>query len=72
MKKAPGEIISLHMCTKNFDHMMNGSWDMVRDGRKDRQRDGQKKWHIKMDAPPEKFKQQSENVPSSFFKILDI
>ena len=25
-----------------------------------------------MDAPPEKFKQQSENVPSSFFKILDI
>ena len=22
MKKAPGDIIILHMCTKNYDHMM--------------------------------------------------
>ena len=35
-KKKPGDIIILHMFTKNFgtknfDHMMYGSWDMVRD-----------------------------------------
>ena len=30
----PG-IIILHMCTKNYDHMMYGSWDMVRDGHTD-------------------------------------
>ena len=27
----PGDIIILHMCTKNYDQMMYGSWDMVRD-----------------------------------------
>ena len=27
-KKKPGDIIILHMCTKNYDHMMYGSWDM--------------------------------------------
>ena len=32
MKKIPGDIIILHMCTKNYDHLMYGSWDMVRDG----------------------------------------
>ena len=31
MKKTPGDIIILHMCTKNYDYMMYGSWDMVRD-----------------------------------------
>ena len=30
-KKTPGDIIILHMCTKNYDQMMYGSWDMVRD-----------------------------------------
>ena len=25
MKKVPGDIIILHMCTKNFDQMMYGS-----------------------------------------------
>ena len=35
MKKMPGDIIILHMCTKNYDHMMYGSWDMVRDGWKE-------------------------------------
>ena len=43
----PGDIIILHMCTKNYDQMMYGSWDMdaiVRDGqmdwRTDRRTDG--------------------------------
>ena len=31
MKKTPGFIITLHMCTKNYDQMMHCSWDMVRD-----------------------------------------
>ena len=30
-KKTPGDIIILHMCTKNYDQMMYGSWDMVCD-----------------------------------------
>ena len=37
MKKAPGHIIILHMCTKNYGQMMYFSWDMMRD----RQTDGQ-------------------------------
>ena len=28
MKKAPGDVIILHMCTKNHDHMMYASWDV--------------------------------------------
>ena len=28
-KKMPGDIVTLHMCTINDDHMMYGSWDMV-------------------------------------------
>ena len=47
-KKNPGDIIILHMCTKNDDQMMYGSWDMVHDGRTD----GRKKWHIQVGAPP--------------------
>ena len=27
-KKKPGDIILLHMCTINEDHMMHGSWDI--------------------------------------------
>ena len=30
-KKRPGDIIILHMCTKNYDQMMYSSWDMVCD-----------------------------------------
>ena len=29
IKKTPGDIIILHMCTKNSDQMKCGSWDMV-------------------------------------------
>ena len=32
LKKGPGDIIILHMCTINDNHMMYGSWDMERDG----------------------------------------
>ena len=32
MKKTSGDIIILHNCTKNHDHMLYCSWDMVRDG----------------------------------------
>ena len=30
LKKAPGDIIILHMCTKNHDHMLSCSLDMAR------------------------------------------
>ena len=40
MKKTPGDIIILHMCTKNYDQMMHGSCDMVRKGRTNRRTDG--------------------------------
>ena len=30
-KKIPGDIIILHKCTKNNDHMLYCSWDMVQD-----------------------------------------
>ena len=39
-KKNPGDIIILHMCTKNYDQMKYGSWDMVRDGQMGRWTDG--------------------------------
>ena len=32
MKETPGDIIILHKCTKNHDHMLYCSWDMARDG----------------------------------------
>ena len=31
-KKTPGDIITLHKCTKNHDHMLYCSCDMVHDG----------------------------------------
>ena len=31
-KKTSGDIIILHNCTKNHDHMLYCFWDMVRDG----------------------------------------
>ena len=32
MEKASGDVIILHKCTKNYDHILYCSWDMVRDG----------------------------------------
>ena len=56
LKKAPGDIIILHTCTKNYDRMMYGSWDMVHNRRTDRQTerwtDRWKKWHIEVGVPP--------------------
>ena len=31
IKKPSGDIIILHMCTKNYDQMIYASWDIVRD-----------------------------------------
>ena len=31
IKQSPGDVIILHKCTKNYDHMVNCSWDMVCD-----------------------------------------
>ena len=42
MRKTCGDIIILHMCTKNYDQMMYGSSDMVGDGWTDGQTDGQR------------------------------
>ena len=42
MKKNSGDIIILHMCTKNYDQMMYGSLDMVRERQTDRQTDRQR------------------------------
>ena len=39
-KKMPGDIIILHMCTKNYDHMIHGSWDMAFGRWMDRWADG--------------------------------
>ena len=39
MQKAPGDIIILHMRTKDYDQMMYGSWDVVRDGQTDEKSD---------------------------------
>ena len=52
MNKAPGDIIILHMCTKNCNQMMYSSWDMLCD----RWTDRWKKWHIEVDAPPKSSK----------------
>ena len=53
MKKIPGDIIILNMCTKNYDHMMYDSWDMERDGQtnKEGETEGQEKWHIEVGVP---------------------
>ena len=64
-KKTPGDIIILHMSTKNFGHMMYSSWDTVHDGWLDRLTDGRtdglKKWHIEVGAPPNNIKARKRN-----------
>ena len=39
MKKTTGDIIILHMCTKNYDNMMYSSWDIVCNRQMDRRTD---------------------------------
>ena len=41
MKKTSGDIIILHMCTKNYDQKMYGSWDMLGNGLMEGQTDRQ-------------------------------
>ena len=51
-KNTPGYIIILHMCTKNYDHIIYGSWNVACDrrmdgqtvGRMDKPTDGQIDW----------------------------
>ena len=43
MKKKPGDIIILHMCTKKYDQMMFGFWDMVQEEQTDRWTDEDRK-----------------------------
>ena len=52
MERAPGDIIILYMCTKNYDWMMCSSWDMVCDRQTDGRTDRWKKWNIEVGAPP--------------------
>ena len=67
MKKTSGDIIILHMCTKNYDHMMCSFWDMVHGGQTEGWTDGHthgetggptdrrmEKWHVEVGGPPEK------------------
>ena len=51
MKKESGDIIILHMYTKNYDHMMYSSWDMVHDRWTDGKSD-LKRWvpHLKISS----------------------
>ena len=55
-EKKPGDIIMLHMCTKNNDHMIYGSWNMVHKGQTDMWADGhtdrKTDKHINVGAPP--------------------
>ena len=67
-KKTPTDITILHMCTKNYDHMIHGSWDKVCDGQMegwtDGEKDGQtdKKWHIEVGAPPKNYDDLKKNA----------
>ena len=68
-KQKTAGIIILHMCTKNYDHIMYASWDKVHNRWMDRQMnrwtdgptDRQKKWHIEVGVPPKKNNFTKEN-----------
>ena len=66
MKETSGDNIILHVCTKNYDHMMHGSWDTVEDGRTDGRINGQmderNKWHTEVGVPPKKKIVKSEMI----------
>ena len=54
-KKMPGDIIILHMCTKNYDQMMYSFWDMVSDRQTDEQMDRHTEKVTYRGAPSKKF-----------------
>ena len=66
-KKTPGDIIILHICSKNYDQLIYSSWDMVHNKWTDRQMDGWKKWALEEDAPPKNdqpWKNKTGTVPA--------
>ena len=63
---SPGDIITLHTCSKNYDQMIYSSWYIVHNGWTYGQTDRRKKWHIEVGVPPKKF--ISTNAYSILFK----
>ena len=57
-KKTPGDIIILHMCIKNYDHVCTVAeiWCAT-----DEQTDRRKKWYIEVGAPPENHKNRKNH-----------
>ena len=52
---SPGDIITLHTCSKNYDQLIYSSWYIVHNGWTYGQTDRRKKWHIEVGVPPKKF-----------------
>ena len=64
-EKKPGDIIILHMCTKNYDHMMYSSQDIVHEARTD----GWKKWHIEVGTSPKNNNKENDVYNKSGIKF---
>ena len=76
-KKPPGDIIILHKCSKNHDHMLSCSLDMTRNGfyfyfsfwaifcpftpLTTGRTNGPKKWHTEVGAPPKNWINSGNN-----------
>ena len=65
VKKVSGDIILLHMCTINEDHMMYSSWDI--------RHDGQSFWHFGPFDPPSNPKnlnfEKLKNIPGDIITL---
>ena len=61
----PGNIIILHMCNKNYDHMVCSSWEMVCNRWRDKWMD-RKNWNIEVGVPPKKRSLQKEYQEKQF------
>ena len=66
MKKMPGGITILHMCTKNYGHIKYSSWDVVHNGQMDRW----KEWHIEVGAQPKELNINFLVFSLGFFNIF--
>ena len=66
MKKMPGDITILHICTKNYGHIKYSSWDMVHNGQMDRW----KEWHIEVGAQPKELNINFLVFSLGFFNIF--
>ena len=69
MEKKPGDIIVLHMCIRNYDHMMQflRCGTQRADGQKERT-EGQKKWHIGVSVYLKTIKKRT-NCGEIFFNL---